>query len=97
MLLLSRNDGRYIKYRRDLKDLRSEKVSRRDLTPFSFSAHEMAERTGCVAVVVDAKPDAVTFYERYGFEPFELLTGALGDRPFPLLMVLPLGSIPKPV
>ena len=60
-------------------------------------AHEMAERTGCVAVVVDAKPDAVTFYERYGFEPFELLTGALGDRPVPLSMVLPLGSIPKSV
>ncbi len=58
-------------------------------------AHEMAERTGCVAVVVDAKPDAVPFYERFGFEPFELLTGALGDRPVPLSMVLPLGSIPK--
>jgi GNAT superfamily N-acetyltransferase len=58
-------------------------------------AHEMADRTGCVAVVVDAKPDAVSFYERYGFEAFEILSGDLGDRPSPLPMILALGSIPS--
>lgn len=57
-------------------------------------AHQMAERTGCVAVVVDAKPAAVEFYQRYGFEAFEIISGGLGDRPTPLPMVLPLGSIP---
>ncbi|MEQ1826971.1 MAG: GNAT family N-acetyltransferase [Pirellula sp.] len=57
-------------------------------------AHEMAERTGCVAVVVDAEPDAVEFYERFGFESFEVLSGKLGERPVPLPMILPLGSIP---
>jgi predicted N-acetyltransferase YhbS len=58
-------------------------------------AHEMADRTGCVAVVVDAKPEAVEFYERFGFESFEVLSGKLGDRPVPRSMILPLGSIPK--
>jgi predicted N-acetyltransferase YhbS len=58
-------------------------------------AHEMADRTGCVAVVVDAKPEAVEFYERFGFESFEVLSGQLGDRPVPRSMILPLGSIPK--
>lgn len=58
-------------------------------------AHEMAERTGCVAVVVDAKPDAVAFYERYGFEAFEMISGELGDRPSPVPMILPLRSIPR--
>lgn len=58
-------------------------------------AHEMADRTGCVAVVVDAKPAAVSFYERYGFEPFEIYSGKLGDRPAPLPMILPLGFIPR--
>lgn len=58
-------------------------------------AHEMADRTGCVAVVVDAKPEAVEFYERFGFESFEVLSGKLGDRPAPRSMILPLGSIPK--
>lgn len=59
-------------------------------------AHEMADRTGCVAVIVDAKPEAVEFYERYGFESLDIISGALGDRPSPHPMILPLGSIPKP-
>jgi GNAT superfamily N-acetyltransferase len=58
-------------------------------------AHEMADRTGCVAVVVDAKPDAVAFYEPYGFSAFEMISGELGDRPSPIPMILPLGSIPR--
>jgi GNAT superfamily N-acetyltransferase len=58
-------------------------------------AHEMADRTGCVAVVVDAKVKAVSFYEQFGFEPFEMVSGELGDRPLPLPMFLALGSIPR--
>lgn len=58
-------------------------------------AHEMAERTGCVAVVVDAKPTAIEFYKQYGFEPFETIAGALADRPSPTPMILPIGSIPR--
>jgi GNAT superfamily N-acetyltransferase len=58
-------------------------------------AHDMADRTGCVAVVVDAKPAAVEFYQRYGFESFEVISGELGDRPAPLPMILPMGSIPR--
>jgi GNAT superfamily N-acetyltransferase len=58
-------------------------------------AREMAERVGCVGVVVDAKPDAVRFYERYGFEAIEALEGTLGARPQPVAMFLPLGAIPK--
>ncbi len=57
-------------------------------------AHEIADRTGCVAVVVDAKPAAIEFYKRYGFEAFDINSGALGDRPAPQPMILPLGSIP---
>lgn len=58
-------------------------------------AYEMADRTGCVAVVVDAKENAISFYEKYGFEPFEIITGKLADRPSPVPMFLPLGSIPR--
>ncbi len=57
-------------------------------------AREMADRTGCIGVLVDAKSAAVAFYERYGFVPLEVTTGQLGDRPVPLSMFLPLGSIP---
>ncbi len=58
-------------------------------------AHEMAESIGCIGVVVDAKPDAVKFYERYGFEPLDVVEGSLQSRPEPLPMFLPLGSTPK--
>lgn len=58
-------------------------------------AREMAERFGCVGVVVDAKGDAVGFYESYGFERVEILEGDLGDRPEPSAMFLPLTSIPE--
>ena len=58
-------------------------------------AHDMADRTGCVAVVVDAKPDSVDFFKKLGFELFETVAGRLGDRPSPQPMILPLGSIPR--
>jgi GNAT superfamily N-acetyltransferase len=58
-------------------------------------AHEMADRIGCVAIVVDAKPDAIAFYEQFGFEAFECVAGKLGERPAPQPMILPLGSAPR--
>ena len=57
-------------------------------------AQRMADEIGCVGVLVDAKPEAVSFYERYGFEPMEVQQGQLGDRPEPIAMFLELGAIP---
>jgi predicted N-acetyltransferase YhbS len=34
-------------------------------------AHRMASHVGCAGVLVDAKPDAVTFFERFGFIPLQ--------------------------
>lgn len=59
-------------------------------------AHRMADDFGCVGVVVDAKPDAVPFYEKLGFIDLVPLAGQLGDRPQPRPMFLELGGIPKP-
>lgn len=59
-------------------------------------AHRMAEDLGCVGVVVDAKPEAVAFYEKLGFIDLEATAGQLGDRPEPRPMFLELGAIPKP-
>jgi ribosomal protein S18 acetylase RimI-like enzyme len=60
---------------------------------FILTKHQ-ANEVGCVGVSVDAKANAVTWYEKYGFEPIELVEGALGDRPRPTPMFLPLKSIP---
>ena len=56
-------------------------------------ALEMRDRVGCVGVVVDAKPDAVAFYSALGFKTVDLVSGALGDRPEPVAMFLPVGQI----
>jgi len=56
-------------------------------------ALEMRDRVGCIGVVVDAKLDAVAFYSAFGFAAIELVSGALGDRPEPVAMFLPIGQI----
>ena len=56
-------------------------------------ALEMRDRIGCTGVVVDAKLDAVDFYSRLGFKAIELIGGALGDRPEPVAMFLPIREI----
>jgi GNAT superfamily N-acetyltransferase len=58
-------------------------------------ARRLAADFGCIGVVVDAKPEAVAFYERLGFLRLEVAAGQLGDRPEPLPMFLELGAIPR--
>ncbi len=58
-------------------------------------ARAMSGDVGCVGVVVDAKPRAVSFYERYGFMALNVVQGKLGDRPEPTPMFLEIGAIPK--
>ena len=56
-------------------------------------ALEMRDRVGCIGVVVDAKSDAAAFYSGLGFSAIELVGGALGDRPEPIAMFLPIRQI----
>ncbi len=75
--------------------VRGQGVGRQLLRAVLLLAREMADRVGCVGVLVDAKPVAVDFYRQYGFEELEVVEGALGDRPQPVAMFLPLASIPR--
>lgn len=64
------------------------------LLRFVFTmAKQMAADMGCVGVIVDAKPNAVAFYERFGFFELETELGDLRSRPRPRPMFLPLGDI----
>lgn len=56
-------------------------------------ALQMSVSVGCVGVVVDAKPGAVGFYQRYGFTPLDVAHGTLESRPVPTLMFLEIGAI----
>ena len=56
-------------------------------------ALELRDRTGCAGVVADAKPGAVGFCRGLGFMLLEVVRGALGARPKPLPMLLPIKLI----
>lgn len=58
-------------------------------------ARKMAVEVGCLGVLVDAKPEAVGFYEKLGFIELDTIAGQLGDRPEPLPMFLALGAVPQ--
>lgn len=56
-------------------------------------AHSMARDVGCFGVVVDAKEEAVAFYEKLGFVAIDLKSGHIGDRPQPMPMYVELGAM----
>ncbi len=56
-------------------------------------AVQTAHDYGCVGVVVDAKPSATSFYERFGFAPLDAVEGASDARPTPTPMFLSMESI----
>jgi GNAT superfamily N-acetyltransferase len=58
-------------------------------------ALDMAPRVGCAGVVVDAKPGAVEFYERFGLEAFEAIEGESEARPRPTPMWLSLFAVKR--
>jgi GNAT superfamily N-acetyltransferase len=56
-------------------------------------ATKMAGEVGRAGVVVDAKPDAVPFYAKYGFVVFEIVEGESLARPRPTTMFLSMAAI----
>jgi GNAT superfamily N-acetyltransferase len=56
-------------------------------------ARVQAASVGCVGVVVDAKPEAVGFYARYGFTSCRVLQGGANARPRQELLFLPLSAV----
>lgn len=71
-----------------------EKGVGRELLRFVLGlALRMGKDFGCVGVVVDAKPAAVGFYQRYGFVPLEVVEGHSEARPTPTAMFLPVSAI----
>jgi predicted N-acetyltransferase YhbS len=55
---------------------------------------DQARKSGCAFVVVDAKPGAEAYYQRYGFEALPVEAGELEARPLTRPMFLELGAIP---
>ena len=52
-------------------------------------AVEQRHRIGCVGVVTDAKPEAVSFYQGLGFVPVEgVREGSLHGEPLPMFLAI---------
>jgi GNAT superfamily N-acetyltransferase len=52
-------------------------------------AVEQRDRLGCVGVVTDAKPEALSFYESLGFVPIEgVQEGLLHGEPLPMFLAI---------
>lgn len=66
-------------------------VGRQLLNATLALAQQLAETVGCLGLVVDAKPGAVSFYESFAFITLDATAGQLGDRPEPVPMFLELG------
>ncbi len=69
-------------------------VGRQLFTAMLALAQQLAQTVGCIGLVVDAKPDAVSFYAGLGFTELEATVGQLGDRPEPVPMFLALAATP---
>ncbi len=75
------------------QDARGHGLGRRLLRFVLGLAEQMASDYGCVGVCVDAKPDAVEFYSRYGFVSIDVVEGQSDARPAPIPMFLALRAI----
>ncbi len=56
-------------------------------------ALRMADELGCVGILVDAYPTAISFYKQFGFFELELLEGESGARPQPVAMYISLREV----
>ena len=53
----------------------------------------MSTDYGCIGVIVDAKPDAIAFYSKYGFITVDTVEGQSDALPQPVAMFLSIREI----
>lgn len=54
---------------------------------------DLRDRLGCTGIVVDAKPNALGFYETLGFLRLDSQTEGPKDRPVPIPLFLPVQAV----
>lgn len=73
----------------------SQGIGAKLLQKMLYLAMEIEAMTGCIGIFVDAKEDAIAFYEKYAFEIVPVKTGILPVRPKQAMMYLSIKTIHK--
>ena len=73
----------------------SQGVGRKLMQKMLHLSMEIEELAACIGIFVDAKEDAVAFYEKYGFEVVPVTNGEMEVKPTPTLMYLSMKTIYK--
>jgi len=73
----------------------SQGIGRKLMQKMLYLAIEIEDLVGCIGIFVDAKEDAVAFYEKYAFEIAPVLNGELEVKPTQTLMYLSMKTIHK--
>lgn len=74
---------------------RGKGVGRELLATVFELALRMASDYGCVGVAVDAKPDAIAFYAKFGFTAKTAVAGQMHVAPQPTPMFMPVARLKK--
>jgi len=77
------------------KRFQSQGIGQKLLQKMIYLAIEIEELVGCVGLFVDAKEDAVSFYEKYNFVIAPVVHGELEVKPVQILMYLSMKTIHK--
>ncbi len=75
------------------RNARGMGVGKKLLREVFRQAWRMSSSYGCVGIVVDAKQAVVEYYKRFSFDVMESIEGRLQERPQPVPMFIPLGSV----
>ncbi len=77
------------------KTCQSQGVGTKLLKKMLYLSMEIGQTAGCIGVFVDAKKDAVSFYEKYAFSIVPVVEGELRTKPTQTVMYLSLKTIQK--
>jgi len=77
------------------REYQSQGIGRELLKKMLYLSKELEALTGCIGVFVDAKDDAIAFYEKYAFEICPVIDGEAGARPIQTMMYLSMKTIQK--
>lgn len=70
------------------EDAQGQGVGKALLRHVCLLSTRMSADFGCVGLLVDAKPEAVAYYEAFGFLRLEPVTGEASMQPVPLFLAI---------